>query len=85
MTERDILSAADSEWLVKLLYSFQDNDYLYLAMEYVPGGDLRSLLTDFGVLSEDHASFYMAEMIVAVSTLHSIGYYHRYGRRSTIQ
>lgn len=32
LTERDILTAAKSEWLVKLLYSFQDEKSIYLAM-----------------------------------------------------
>src|ERR1700754_3463314 len=34
LTERDILTAAKSEWLVKLLYAFQDDTQIYLAMEY---------------------------------------------------
>lgn len=32
LTERDILTAAKSEWLVKLLYAFQDDENIYLAM-----------------------------------------------------
>lgn len=32
LTERDILTAAKSEWLVKLLYAFQDEKSIYLAM-----------------------------------------------------
>lgn len=32
LTERDILTAAKSEWLVKLLYAFQDETSIYLAM-----------------------------------------------------
>lgn len=32
LTERDILTAADSPWLVKLLYAFQDETNIYLAM-----------------------------------------------------
>jgi len=49
------MSVANSPWLVKLLYAFQDPDYLHLAMEYVPGGDLRSLVRHSGVLYEEHA------------------------------
>lgn len=41
--ERDIL-ADGSEWIVKLLYSFQDQANLFLVMEYLPGGDLMTLL-----------------------------------------
>ena len=32
MTERDLLMAARSEWLVRLLYAFQDTSFVYLAM-----------------------------------------------------
>ncbi len=37
--ERDILSEADCEWVVKMFFSFQDNINLYLAMEFLPGGE----------------------------------------------
>ena len=77
MVERDILSMADSEWLVKLLYSFQDHKFLYLAMEYVPGGDLRSLLRTIGSLTPENAAFYTAQMIQSIATLHGMGFFHR--------
>lgn len=35
--ERDILAEADSDWVVKLFFSFQDSHALYLVMEYIPG------------------------------------------------
>jgi cell cycle protein kinase DBF2 len=77
LTERDILTSAQSEWLVKLLYSFQDERSIYLAMEYVPGGDFRTLLNNTGVLSNRHARFYIAEMFCSVDALHQLGYIHR--------
>lgn len=77
LTERDILTAAKSEWLVRLLYSFQDDEQIYLAMEYVPGGDFRTLLNNTGVLHNRHARFYIAEMISCVDALHNLGYIHR--------
>lgn len=36
--ERDILVEADSAWVVKMFYSFQDKRNLYLIMEFLPGG-----------------------------------------------
>ena len=36
--ERDILVEADHTWVVKMFYSFQDAQYLYLIMEFLPGG-----------------------------------------------
>lgn len=77
LTERDILTATRSPWLVRLLYAFQDPEYVYLAMEYVPGGDFRTLLNNSGVLREEHARFYISEMLVSVNELHKLGYIHR--------
>ncbi|KAJ5919187.1 Serine/threonine-protein kinase sid2 [Penicillium verhagenii] len=77
LTERDILTAAKSEWLVRLLYAFQDDSQIYLAMEYVPGGDFRTLLNNTGVLHNRHARFYIAEMFSCVDALHILGYIHR--------
>ena len=36
LTERDILTSAKSEWLVRLLYAFQDDKSIYLAMVIIP-------------------------------------------------
>lgn len=77
LTERDILTAAKSDWLVKLLYAFQDDTQIYLAMEYVPGGDFRTLLNNTGVLHNRHARFYIAEMFSCIDALHVLGYIHR--------
>ncbi|MCJ1308734.1 hypothetical protein MMC25_002388 [Agyrium rufum] len=77
LTERDILTAAKSDWLVKLLYAFQDDHSIYLAMEYVPGGDFRTLLNNTGVLHNRHARFYISEMFCCVDALHQLGYIHR--------
>ncbi|KAI9719505.1 MAG: hypothetical protein M1828_006212 [Chrysothrix sp. TS-e1954] len=77
LTERDILTNANSEWLVRLLYAFQDDRSIYLAMEYVPGGDFRTLLNNTGVLHNRHARFYIAEMFACVDAVHQLGYIHR--------
>ncbi|KAI9334040.1 kinase-like domain-containing protein [Obelidium mucronatum] len=77
LTERDILTRANSEWLVKLFYAFQDMENVYLAMEFVPGGDVRTLLNNSGCLREEHARFYISEMATSVSELHRLGFLHR--------
>ncbi|XP_070568259.1 serine/threonine-protein kinase LATS1-like [Ptychodera flava] len=75
--ERDILAEADNEWVVKLYYSFQDRDNLYFIMDYIPGGDLMSLLIKFGVFQEDLAMFYIAELVLAIESVHRMGFIHR--------
>ncbi|BEI86802.1 hypothetical protein CcaverHIS002_0701480 [Cutaneotrichosporon cavernicola] len=77
LVERDILTAVKTPWLVRLLYAFQDREHVYLAMEFVPGGDFRTLLNNSGVLKEEHARFYAAEMFMGVNELHKLGYIHR--------
>eukprot|EP00871_Galdieria_phlegrea_P004371 jgi/Galph1/4935/GphlegSOOS_G3507.1 len=75
--ERDVLVEADHSCICKLYYSFQDDKYLYLVLEYLPGGDLMSLLMRKDVLTEEETRFYAAEMIVAIDTIHRLGYIHR--------
>ena len=75
--ERDILAEADNEWVVKLYYSFQDKDNLYLVMEYIPGGDLMSLLIRLEIFSEELARFYIAELVLAIESVHKMGFIHR--------
>ncbi|CAH1107986.1 unnamed protein product [Psylliodes chrysocephalus] len=75
--ERDILAEADNEWVVKLYYSFQDSDILYFVMDYIPGGDLMSLLIKLGIFEEVLARFYIAELTCAVESVHKMGFIHR--------
>jgi serine/threonine kinase 38 len=75
--ERDILATAMNVWIVGLKYSFQDDSFLYLAMEYLPGGDLMNLLIKKNIFREDEARFYAAEMILAVESVHKLNYIHR--------
>eukprot|EP00794_Sanderia_malayensis_P000256 gene256-877_t len=75
--ERDILAEADNEWVVKLYYSFQDATNLYFVMEYVPGGDLMALLIKLGIFSHELARFYTAELVLAVESVHKLGFIHR--------
>lgn len=75
-TEKEIMTASNP-WIVKLKYSFQDEYYLYLVMEFLPGGDLMNLLMKKEVLTEDEARFYTAEMILAVDSVHKLNCIHR--------
>eukprot|EP01121_Diplochlamys_sp_Union-15-3_P010619 TRINITY_DN2998_c0_g1_i3.p1 TRINITY_DN2998_c0_g1~~TRINITY_DN2998_c0_g1_i3.p1 ORF type:complete len:130 (+),score=14.90 TRINITY_DN2998_c0_g1_i3:38-391(+) len=68
---------SQSPWLISLKYSFQDEHHVYLAMEYVPGGDIKHLLDHVGCIREDAAKFFFAEMLLAVNDLHQLGYIHR--------
>ncbi|VDB92056.1 unnamed protein product [Peniophora sp. CBMAI 1063] len=75
--ERDVLAESTSPWVVQLYYSFQDPLYLYLIMEFLPGGDLMTMLMKYDVFSEEVTRFYMAECALAIDAVHKLGYIHR--------
>ena len=75
--ERDVLSEAKNEWIVDLKFSFQDQNYLYLGMEFLPGGDLMSLLMAKDILPEQEAKFYAAEIVMAIESVHKLDCIHR--------
>lgn len=77
--ERDALAAADDEnrWLTLLHYSFHDEANLYMVMEFLPGGDLMSLLMKEDTFNEETTRFFMAEAAHAISCVHALGYIHR--------
>lgn len=77
--ERDVLATADDDnrWLTVLHSSFQDETYLYMIMEFLPGGDLMSLLMKEDTFSESVTQFFMAEAANAISSVHALGYIHR--------
>ena len=52
-SEVNILAHQDSPYIVKLYYTFQNDKYLFFAMEYMAGGDLAHLLKNVGSLDED--------------------------------
>ncbi|XP_054794956.1 uncharacterized protein LOC129301519 [Prosopis cineraria] len=75
--ERNLLAEVDSNCIVKLYCSFQDDEYLYLIMEYLPGGDMMTLLMRKDTLTEDEARFYVAETVLAIESIHKHNYIHR--------
>ncbi|KAK2508619.1 hypothetical protein MC885_000604 [Smutsia gigantea] len=74
--ERDIMAFANSPWVVQLFYAYQDDRYLYMVMEYMPGGDLVTLMNNYDV-PEKWARFYTAEVVLALDAIHSMGFIHR--------
>ncbi|XP_029451765.1 rho-associated protein kinase 2 isoform X3 [Rhinatrema bivittatum] len=74
--ERDIMAFANSPWVIQLFCAFQDERYLYMVMEYMPGGDLVNLMSNYD-MPEKWAKFYTAEVVLALDAIHSMGLIHR--------
>lgn len=78
LAERNIMAiAASNSFVVRFYYSFSGRQYLYLVMEYAPGGDLFSLLHQMGNFDESTTRHYMAECTLALEYLHSKKIVHR--------
>uniref|UniRef100_A0A8D8VIA6 Serine/threonine-protein kinase greatwall n=1 Tax=Cacopsylla melanoneura TaxID=428564 RepID=A0A8D8VIA6_9HEMI len=77
LRERNALALTQSPFCVRLFYSLQTSSCVFLVMEYMIGGDVRSLIAANGALPEDMAAFYTAEVVLALQYLHSHGIIHR--------
>lgn len=65
-----------SPWIVKLHFAFQDAKNLYMVMDYMAGGDLVNLMSNYDI-PEKWAKFYGAEVVLALDAIHSMGFIHR--------
>ncbi|XP_035908126.1 rho-associated protein kinase 1 isoform X2 [Anopheles stephensi] len=74
--ERYIMANANSDWIVKLHYAFQDAKFLYMVMDFMPGGDIVGLMNVYEI-PEKWALFYTMEVVLALDTIHQMGFIHR--------
>jgi serine/threonine protein kinase len=75
--EISIMNVLEGEFLVQAYFSFVQRQSLCIVMEYLYGGDFRNLLENEGRLSEQVARWYTAQLVIALSQLHSMGIIHR--------
>ncbi|XP_054446252.1 serine/threonine-protein kinase greatwall isoform X2 [Pteronotus mesoamericanus] len=75
--ERDALALSKSPFIVHLYYSLQSANNIYLVMEYLIGGDVKSLLHIYGYFDEKMAVKYISEVALALDYLHRHGIIHR--------
>lgn len=64
-----------SQWITALYGTFQDEQHLYMVLQYAANGEL----SDYLPLSEEQTRFYAGELILAVEYLHTVAFViHRY-------
>eukprot|EP00232_Nephroselmis_pyriformis_P015271 CAMPEP_0182890008 /NCGR_PEP_ID=MMETSP0034_2-20130328/22387_1 /TAXON_ID=156128 /ORGANISM="Nephroselmis pyriformis, Strain CCMP717" /LENGTH=359 /DNA_ID=CAMNT_0025023535 /DNA_START=21 /DNA_END=1096 /DNA_ORIENTATION=- len=76
-TERDVLTSIVHPFIVNLKFSFQTASKLYLILEFINGGHLFFQLYHQGCFDESLAKIYIAEIVLAVAHLHTLGIIHR--------
>jgi serine/threonine protein kinase len=71
LTERWVLAETNHPFITSLRFAFQSLKKLYLVMDYMVGGELFFHLQKEGRFTEKKCRFYAAELVSAISYLHS--------------
>ena len=75
--ERDILVDVQHPFIVRLNYAFQTEGKLFLVLDFIRGGDLFTRLNSEVMFTEEDVKFYLAESLLALTHLHSLGIIYR--------
>ncbi len=75
--ENKVFTLAQEDFVVRAVFTFTYKTFICFVMEYMVGGDLGDILHNYCALDEDVAKFYIAEIILALEYLHSLGIVHR--------
>ena len=70
---RIFLGLIKHPFIVNLHYAFQTRGNLFLILEYIQGGELFMMLEREGILPEDKSAMYLAQIVLALGHLHSLG------------
>jgi serine/threonine protein kinase len=77
MNEKQLLSVLKHQFIVNMIYAFQDRDNLYLVMDLLTGGDLRYHISRQRKFSEEQTKFFVACIVTGLEYLHAKGVIHR--------
>ena len=68
--ERNILLKIDHPFIVKLVKTLKDDNYIYYLMDYIKGKELFDIIRDIGLLNKYQAQFYIGSIMLALKYLH---------------
>ena len=77
LSEKQILATLHYSLLANLNYSFQDKEYLYLILDYLPGGDLRYYMSGRMIFNESQIKFFISNVILSLKFIHNNNVLHR--------
>lgn len=73
----NLLARGNHPGIVKLYYTFHDEENLYFVLDYAPGGELLTLLHKMGTFNETWANHFAAQLVDTLEFMHSQGVIHR--------
>ena len=77
LLEKNILTNLHHNLIANLNFSFQDKEYLYLVLDYLPGGDLRYYLSRKIKFNESQIKFIISNLILSLNYIHNNNVIHR--------
>ena len=75
--EMFLLKKLHHPFIVNMYYAFQDNENLYLVIDFLPGGDLRYHCSRYRTFSEEQTRFFISCIIFGLSHIHENNIIHR--------
>lgn len=75
--EKEILSALKHPFIVHLYWTHHSDQFLYMLLDYMPGGELFSYMRKKGTFDLKTSLFYTCELILAFEYLHSLQIVYR--------
>ncbi|XP_074657664.1 cAMP-dependent protein kinase catalytic subunit 3-like [Tubulanus polymorphus] len=75
--EKNILASINHPFIVNLIWAHHDSTFLYMLLEYVPGGELFTYLRNAGRFSNATGNFFAAEIVSALEYLHALSIVYR--------
>lgn len=75
--EKEIFKVLKGNWFVKATFTFVHENYFCIVMDFMVGGDIGNLLEEYGALDENVSRFYIAQVVMALDSLHKLGIIHR--------
>ena len=76
-SERELLSKMHHPFIINMHFCFQDNDHLYIAMDYLTGGDLRYHICKYRKFNEQQTKFFIGCIILSLEYIHKNNIIHR--------
>lgn len=77
MNEKQVLFACRFPFMLGLVFSRKDNDFLYLGLPFINGGELFTYHRKVKKISEDHAKFYCSQLFLGLDYLHNVDLLYR--------
>ena len=77
INERDIMKELNNKNIIKILDYFEDENYIFIVMEYINGGNLYSFIKKRMKLKEKMAKYIFKQIISAINYIHKHNIAHK--------